>query len=170
MIDDIQVDKQSKIGQLRAQLDKLREPVQGLQALLTTHRAERDERQAFINRATLKSDPMELAGAQIRIGLLEKAIAAVSAELAPRLETIDQTSAQLAEATAQYERAARVITTLSDLTDDFTRRHTIGDWLIRLSQARQQVAAMVEAPGSPTLEPVISVRFDVVSEPELVAA
>ncbi len=157
MIEDIH--PESKIGQARARLEALQAQVPPLQERLAALRSERAERQAIVDRASLASDPMEIAAAQIRVGLLDKAIVEVGQQLAPVLKSKNMVERDLSQMESDLQDKLLWGPDLQDVRVNDLQNMSIARWLEQLRDIRNQLQALIEAPGGARYEPEISVSF-----------
>ncbi len=157
MIEDVH--QNSRIGQARSKLAALQAQLPPLQERLAVLRSERAEKQAIVDGATLDTPPIEVAMAESRIRLLDKAIARAADELAPLSPQLGQAEHELAmlEGDAEYKLA--VFPELQDALNPDLSHYSIACWMDLLRDGRKAVQELTEAPLAPGVryERVVSV-------------
>lgn len=119
------------IGRAAAALAELDAEIAPIQRKMDELRAERDERQAVLDAATLDDDPLTLAAAQIRRDLLTKAITALAQELDPRLKRAQRDREEHDKLVRTADEQRRDLMALADLNDPHTQQLTVGHWQTR---------------------------------------
>lgn len=159
MIEDIH--PSSKIGIARAQLETLRGRIRPLEEHLKAHKAERLQKQTLVERATLDTPPIEVATAESRIRLLDKAMAREAGELTPLLQQLQTAERHLAELEWNAEMALAALPDLQDVRNLDLSTVGVARWVEQLRDVRNQLQSLTEAPLVPAARyvPIVSVSF-----------
>jgi hypothetical protein len=149
----------SKLGQARSMLEAVRGQIQPIEEQLKAHKTERLQKQTLVERATLDTPPIEVAMAESRLRLLSKAIARETNELTPLVQQLQAAEREL----SQMESAlADKLLWLPDLQDALVmdvQTMSVARWMEQLRDVRNQLQALIEAPGGARYEPVVTVSF-----------
>ncbi len=151
---------QSKIGTARSKLAALRSRAQPLEERLTAHKAERLQKQTLVERATLDTPPIEVAMAESRIRLLEKAIARETDERAPLVQELQTAERDLAALERDLEDTRMWLPDLHDVHVNDLQMLTIAGWMGRLRAVKQTLQALAGEPlDGARYEPVVTVSW-----------